>query len=296
MPSRIATRPAGSPESIRALIRSDPSVVEPGFRVLDYDFETGPVTTLDAIGVDRSGRLAIVVVATGDPEAALARLLDGYLWTADQRALLARLYLDRGVTGDRPARGFLLASSFTHAFLRRLSLLSVEITPCLARDVDGGGGARLAIVEPAAALFGLATDERRAPAVAGRDDTRPFWPDGVLPSEQSVSSRGIPMATDAAGPPGAPGPADRDLTGDEMPWPDAPEERFPWDPETEAPGSVLSDGAGVATADEMARPPALARLPDEPAPAGAFEALTAEELEEFERFERQRRERSGRSS
>src|SRR5262249_13454139 len=57
--SRIATGPS-SPDSIRALIESDPSVIQPGLRLLDFDIKTGPETTLDAIGVDPSGSLAIV--------------------------------------------------------------------------------------------------------------------------------------------------------------------------------------------------------------------------------------------
>src|SRR2546426_10438787 len=107
LPSRMASGPTGSPESIRALLRLDPSVIEHGFRLFDFDFRTGPVATIDAIGADRSGRLAIVAVASGDPEAALARLLDVHLWVADQRDLLGRLYSDRGVKVDHPARGFL---------------------------------------------------------------------------------------------------------------------------------------------------------------------------------------------
>ncbi len=278
MPSRIATGPAGSPESIRALIRSDPSVIQQGLRLLDFDIRTGPATSLDAIGVDRSGSLAMVVIATSDPEAALARLLDGHLWAADQCDLLERLYADRGVDGDRPARGFLLAPSFTHAFLRRLSLLSVQVTPCLARDVEGGDGARRAIVEPAAPLFGLDTVERGAQAEAERGGRQPFWPDGVLPSDETVSRGVRPVLADAEESPGTPARTEAPEQAEEMPWPDAPEERFPWEVGEEGP------------------PPAPAPPDDEPAPAGAFETLTIEELEEFERFERQRLERGRRSS
>jgi len=293
----MASGPTGSPESIRALLRSDPSVIEHGFRLFDFDFRTGPVATIDAIGADRSGRLAIVAVASGDPEAALARLLDVHLWVADQRDLLGRLYSDRGVKGDRPARGFLLAPSFTHAFLRRLSLLSVEVTPCLARDVDAGDGARLTIVEPAAPLFGLESAERRAPAEAEQDDRQPFWPEGVLPSKETVSrGSGNPDATEAASPPGIAAGVESPAPAEEMPWPDAPEERFPWDLDAEHPDSSPADGELSGAATETDPSSSLTTLPNRPAAPGAFESLTAEELDEFERFERQRRERGRRTS
>ena len=280
MPSRIATGSTGSPGSIRALIRSDPSLIQQDLRLFDFDIRTGPTASLDAIGVDRSGSLAMVVIATGDPEAALARVLDAHLWAADQRDLLGRLYADRGVDGDRPARGFLLAPSFTHAFLRRLSLLSVQVTPCLARDGDAGDGECRAIIEPAATLFGLDTVDTRAQTEAGRDGRQPFWPEEVLLSgETEPMPRGIrPVPADAEDASGTPAPTMGAEQGADMPWPDAPEERFPWE------------------MDEAGPQPAPAVANDEAALSGTFETLTIEELEEFESFERQRPDRGRRSS
>jgi len=281
LPSRVATGSRNSPESIRALIRSDPSVIQRDLSLFDFDIRIGPTASLDAIGVDRSGSLALVVIATGDPEAALARLLDGHLWAADQRDLLGRLYAERGVDAERPAIGFLLSPSFTHPFLRRLSLLSVRITPCLAREIDAGDGDRRAIVEAAATLFGLDTVEPRAQAEAGREGRQPFWPEGVLPSvETETASRGIrPVLADAEeDAPGTPAQTMAPEQSADMPWPDGPEERFPWE------------------IDEPGGQPAPTPSDDEPAHPGKFETLTIEELEEFERFERQRLDRGGRSS
>jgi hypothetical protein len=287
--------PTGSPESIRALLRSDPSVIEQGFRLFDFDFKTGPSAMIDAIGADRSGRLTIVAVSNGDPEAALTRLLDAHVWVADQRDLLGRMYSDRGVKDDRPARGFLLAPSFTHAFLRRLSLMSVEVTPCLARDVQDGNGARLTIIEPAAPIFGLEAVEKRASTEPERDDRQPFWPEGVLPSAEPAPYGNRSVATEAPSS-DAVSQTDEPVPLEEMPWPDAPEERFPWELDAEAPGGLPVEAEVVEDAQESIRRPAATPLPDEPAPPGTFEALTVEELDEFERFERQRRERGRRTS
>jgi hypothetical protein len=278
--SRVATGSSGTPESIRALIRSDPSLIQQDLRLFDFDIRTGPTASLDAIGVDRSGSLALVVISTGDPEAALARVLDGHLWAADQGDLLGRLYAERGVDAERPAIGFLLSPSFTHPFLRRLSLLSVRVTPCLAREIDAGNGDLKAIVEPAGPLFGLDTVEPRAQAEAEREARQPFWPEGVLPSgETETMSRGIrPVVADAEDASGAPAPTIEPEQAADMPWPDAPEERFPWE------------------VDEAGAPPAPIPSDDEPALPGTFETLTIEELEEFERFERQRLDRGRGSS
>ena len=278
MPSRVATGSSSTPESIRALIRSDPSVIQQDLRLFDFDIRTGPTASLDAIGVDRSGSLALVVIATGDPEAALARMLDGHLWAADQRDLLGRLYAERGVDGDRLAIGFILSPSFTHHFLRRLSLLSVRVTPCLAREIDAGNGDRRAIVEPAVTLFGLDSVEPRAQAEAGREGRQPFWPEGVLPSAETMS-RGIrPVLADAEDASGTPAPTMAPEQAADMPWPDGPEERFPWE------------------IDEAGAQPAPTPSDAEPALPGTFETLTIEELEEFERFERQRLDRGRGSS
>jgi hypothetical protein len=278
LPSRIVTGTTGSPDSIRALIRSDPSIIQQGLRLLDFDVRTGPATSLDAIGVDQSGSLALIVIASSDAEAALPRLLEAHLWAADQSYLLGRLYAGRGVASDGPAHGFLLAPSFTHAFLRRLSLLSVRVTPFLARDVAGGDGSRRAIVEAASPVFGLVTAEEPGPAEAGRGDRHAFWPDGVLPSNDPAAHAARPVPADPGNPPGAPSLIEFAEPADEMPWPDAPDERFPWD--TAEPGPS----------------PAPAPPEDEPVPGSTFETLTREELDEFERFERQRLERGRRSS
>ena len=278
MLSRVATGSTGSPESIRALIRANPSLIQQDLRLFDFDIRTGPGATLDAIGVDPSGSLAIVVIAGGNQEAALARLLDGHLWAADQRDLLGRLYAERGVDGDRPALGFLVSPSFTHTFLRRLSLLSVQVTPCLAREVDAGDGDRRAIVEPALRLFGLDTVEAPARTGAGPDGGQPFWPEGVLPSDEEASPGIRPVVADAEDSSGTPTTTAAPEQPEEMPWPDAPEERFPWELGEEGPS------------------PASPPQADGPAPPGTFETLTIEELQEFERFERQRLDRGRRSS
>jgi hypothetical protein len=296
LPSRIAIGPTATPESIRGLIRSDPSVVEPGLRLFDFNLQTGTMV-LDAIGVDRSGRLAIVAVSPGDPEPALARLLDGHLWAADQCDLLKRLYSERGMKGDHPARGFLLAPSFTHAFLRRLSLLSVEITPCLARTVDGGEGSRLTIIEPAASLFGLEPDPALGRAGAQPVDRQPFWPEGVLPADETLPRGGRPRAPDAVEAPEIPALAASPDRDEAMPWPDTAEERFAWDIDPAAtPESAPAERGGAVTTTDALPSPEETPLPDEPAPPGAFETLSIDEMEEFERFERQRRERGRRSS
>ena len=287
MSSRIATHATGGPDSIRALIRSDPSVIQQGLRLLDFDIRTGSGGSLEAIGVDGSGSLALVVIARESPEEALARLLDGHLWAADQRDLIGRLYAGRGVDGDREARGFLLASSFTHGFLRRLSLLTAPVTPFLARVVGGGDGSGRAIVEPAAPLFGFAVVEGRAPSGAGPNDRQPFWPEGVLPSDETDSRGAGPVAAGTAAAPGIPAWTEVPGQAQEMPWPDAPEARFPWE---------IVDGAPEDAAANEGPPAAPLPPPDDQGPAGQFETLTIEEMDEFERFERQRLERGGRSS
>lgn len=264
MSSRIATGSIGVHESIRARIRSDPSLLEEGLRILDHDLKAGGAGTVDAIGLDRAGGLVIVALAPADLDQALLRILDLHLWSTDQRDLLGRLYAGHSVAVDRPVRFLLLAPAFTHAFLRRLALLPIDVTPLLARDVAFADGARIAI-EPAAPLFGLAANppgksngrEAQTPPASAR----PFWPDEVLPPEAAdEKTLSLEPALEAA----------------EPAWPDAPDDRFPWE---------LPDDPLPLPEDSPAPPAAR---------DSAFETLTAEELQEFARFEELRRERNGR--
>src|SRR5437867_8714969 len=97
LPSPTAPGPLGGSDSIKDLIRSNPSILEEGLRIVDVDLRAGDAATIDAVGVDRSGGLTIVVLDGADPEAALVRLLDAQIWSIDQRDLLARLYSAHGV-------------------------------------------------------------------------------------------------------------------------------------------------------------------------------------------------------
>lgn len=282
MSSRIATGPIGVSESIRARVRSNPSSLEEGLRLLDYDLKAGEAGTADAIGLDRAGGLVIVSIAPADLDHALPRILDLHAWSTDQRDLLGRLYAGHGMKADRPVRFLLLAPAFTHAFLRRLALLPMEVTPLLAREVVCEDGARI-VIEAAAPLLGLAAQSSgrsQAREVRGPSPTgRPFWPDEVLPADdgdgKSLSLEPVLEAGDPA-------------------WPDSPDDRFPWEVPVD-PLPLPADPPADPLADLPADSPA-----DSPAPEAvldpAFETLTVEEMQEFARFERQRRERNGRSS
>ena len=160
MPASLDTGPFDESRDLRDLIRSEPDVVEPGLRVVEVDLDAGDLGRIDLLGVDRHGALTLMAVAAPSPDAALLRLLDGYRWATDQYALLSRAYsLDpdgprAGTTPGPDIRLLLLAPGFTHIFLRRLPLLTIPITPLLARQVPLPGGSRL-LVEPAGPLFGL---------------------------------------------------------------------------------------------------------------------------------------------
>jgi hypothetical protein len=160
MPARLDTGPFDESTDLRDLIRSEPDLVEPGLRVVDVDLDTGDLGRIDLLGVDRHGVLTLMAVAARSLDAALFRLLDGYRWAADQYAILTRAYAvdpvgpRAGATPGPDIRLLLLAPGFTHIFLRRLSLLTIPITPLLARQVPLHGGSRL-LVEPAGPLFGL---------------------------------------------------------------------------------------------------------------------------------------------
>jgi hypothetical protein len=175
MPVSIDTGPFDESTDIRELIRSEPDAVEPGLRVLEVDLDIGEAGRVDLLAVDRHGALILLGIAARSPDDAMLRLLDAYRWAVDQHSLLVKAY---GLGDDGPWAGtghrsgirlLLLAPGFTHAFLRRLPMLAVPITPLLARPLTVRGGARL-LVEQAAPLFGLRVDGDRgaepAPAEA----------------------------------------------------------------------------------------------------------------------------------
>jgi hypothetical protein len=271
MQPRIATGPVGDPQRVKALILADPSIIEDGFRVLDVDLNAGPAGTIDILGVDSVGTLTILSVAPDDADAALPRLLDQYGWASDQRALLERLYAAGGLSAGLPFRCLILAPAFSHAFVRRLSLLSVGVTPYLMRDLTVRGESML-LVEPAAPLLGLTPEN---PVGTGRRSE----PGSVLGSTHGLVDDTRRARTEET----VPVPRD----GDEfLEYPALVEaELLPTSDTADSvggPGAALGDDAGPVVEDAV--------------PADPFETLTMEEMEEFERFERQRRGRERRSS
>ena len=326
MSSRIATGPIGVTDSIRARIRTDPSLLEEGLRLLGHDVRAGEAGTVDAIGVDTAGRLVIVSIVPPDTDRALGRLLDLHVWAVDQRDLLGRLFAGDGVAIDLPARFVLLAPVLSHALVRRLALLPIDVTLLLARAVALEDGAHI-VIEPAADILGLATEAAPARPVtpsmqAGPTVSARNQPAAQAPARQAAPARptGQPATTSHApaspGPsaPGLSAPGKSDLRETESRgtatafWPDevlppeyfdektvplpttmeveADDQPWPGSPEDRFPWELPEDP--LSPADEPAAPPE--------APETVFETLSADEMQEFVRFDRQRRERDGRSS
>jgi hypothetical protein len=278
MHTRVASGPPGDPVGLKAAILSDPSIVEKGFRILDADLRAGSAGAIDLVGLDRAGALVLIAISANDPGNSLLRLLDQYLWIIEQRQLLERIYFASGPAPSLPVRCLLLAPGFTHAFLRRLSMLSVDVSPYLARRAPARNGPWL--VEPAAPLFGYGLAESSA--------------------EADVPSPAIPEATgDAAERPSLIAFEDAPPRMDSLaavPEPARESEALPGTPPaSEALHGLTSAGEGL-----HGLPPASESLPGLPViseaePGEPFETLTADELEEFERFDRQRREGQRRS-
>jgi hypothetical protein len=323
--SRIATGPIGVSDSIRARIRTDPSLLEEGLRLLGHDVQAGEAGTVDAIAVDTAGRLVIVSIAPPDADRALGRLLDLHSWAIDQRDLLGRLFAGDGVAVDLPARFMLLAPVLSHALVRRLALLPIEVTLLLARAVALEDGAHI-VIEPAADILGLATQAAPAISAMHAGSTVPAYsrpaaqaapprPASQPAAAQHAAAQHAPPATEHA-------PASPDLSAQGAPgkpnegetqsraaatafWPDEvlPPEYFdekavplPTTIEADAedqpwPGSPEDRFPWELPEDPLAPS-------DEPVapPETVFETLTAEEMQEFARFDKQRRERNGKSS
>ena len=266
MHTRAARGPSGDPVGLKAAILSDPSIIEKGLRIVDTDLRAGGAGEIDLIGIDRAGALALIAIVADDPGETLLRLLDQYLWIGEQRDLLERAYSKGGMAPRLPVRCLLLAPGFSHAFLQRLSLLTVDVYPYLARRARARDGAWL--VEPAAPIFGFGQAEMEngpemdatAPLVRASEVEAPA--PGDLPALGDFPARGdFPASGDL--PARQAGPADR-------------------------PALVAFEDVPPA-AEAL---PALPQLPVESdaGPAATLETLTVEELEEFERFDRQRRE------
>lgn len=307
MSSRIATGPIGVSDSIRTRIRTDPSLLEEGLRLLGHDVQAGDAGLVDAIAVDRAGRLVIVSIAPPDIDRAIARLLDLRIWSTDQSDLLGRLYAAEGVAIDAPARFILLVPALPHALMRRLALLPIDVTLLLARAVALEDGTRI-VIEAAASILGLADDAALAgparqvastvtePALASAPaqpaaparPAAPAAPAATAPEKSNGRESRAPSVTpfwpDEVLPPeygdekAVPIPPTMELIEEDPAWPGSPEDRFPW----ELPGDPL------APPDEPVAPPEAAEA--------VFETLSADEMQEFASFDKQRRERDGGSS
>jgi hypothetical protein len=269
MPPRIATPPTGDPDRLKALISARPSIVEDRLRVLDVDLGAGTAGTIDLVCLDRAGALALLAVARGDADAALLALLDQRIWAADQVDLLRRLYSGSGLVADRPIRCILIAQSFSLPFLRRLSILSVPVTPLLVRAVPAG--AQGIFFEPVGRVLGLEGER------SGASERRDQEAGPVATFEEPVD------LGDARG-----RRSDRRSVPEE-----AEDDLVSVEDHTVAVTAelVTESGEEGPILGPNGQPDPLFQEEAGPDP---FETLTAEELAEFERFDvhRRRRDRS----
>lgn len=217
----------------------------------------------------------VVAVSGGDPEAALRRLLDQSLWIDSRLDLLSRAFPAGGLAPGRAIRCFLAAPSFGAAFLRRLSRLSIEVVPCIARTAPSLGPGEI-FFERASSLFGPEEDSRTEPAVITpapvREGTAAAAPEPWKPMAPTTADEATEDIFDL-------GEIDTSLPL---------EAAFAAD-------AVLTTDA-VFAMDAVPGAAGVPGLPEDPRPAEPFETLTPEELAEFDRFERFRRGGDGRSS
>lgn len=280
-------------------------MIEAGLRALDGGLAAaaGPI---DLLGVDDGGSLVLVAVAERDADSALARLLDRYLWAGDHVELLARAAAGTRLDPARPVRCLLLSPSFDPAFLLRLTLLNVEVTPFVACRARSAGETAW-FIEPASRIFGVLPPRRGAVL-----ETEPAPGTGTRDAPPEIEVERTPAVRFDA--------ADDWLTiADGMPADDRLPAFLADAPGTVAPGTDASEAdapdpgdapAGVAQAAgaQAAGAPAgvtrvfdAVRVSDAVRPAPPFEPLSMEEMEEFERFDRERRDvvrqpQGGRSS
>ncbi|HEU4403524.1 MAG TPA: hypothetical protein VFT43_15610, partial [Candidatus Polarisedimenticolia bacterium] len=205
-----------------------------------------------------------------------------YVWARDQHHLLGRLYASQGMAPERPIRCLLLARSFSHAFLRCLSLVSVPVSPYLVRRLPTPRERGILIL-PAASIFGPDEEDH----VAGRRSAAP----ADAPTVAAEQALGAPARrAQTTGEPETLMPA---AATHEAARADDGEPPYA---EVLEPGDLTHLDALVG-AEALSDPDSLPELPALGSATGdPIENLTAEELDEFERFDRQRRERGRRSS
>jgi hypothetical protein len=270
MPPRIATPPTGDPDRLKALISERPSIVEDRLRVLDVDLGAGTAGMIDLVCLDRAGALALLGVARGDTDRALLELLDQRVWAADQIDLLRRLYSGSGLVADRPIRCILVAPSFSLPFLRRLSILSVPVTPLVARVVPAG--AKGIFFEPVGSILGL-------------DDEPPRMRDRRDPGRAPVAAFDSPADRGDA--------QERRRDGRSAPRDDEDRAVAVEDHPVAVAEIVTEAGeeGPILGADGRPDPLFQEQQGQEGLEPDPFETLTAEELAEFERFDTHRRRR-----
>ena len=167
MPARIDTGPFDRAESLKALLQSEPEAIEAGFRVLELDLLTAGAGRIEILGVDADGSLTLIAFTGGQPDVALARLLDGYRWASTQYRLVCRAYSlqaaerSAGRSPEPSIRLLLIGPRFSHGFLNRLRLLNVRVVPLLARRIKLRDETHL-LVESAATLYGTEPDGSRS--------------------------------------------------------------------------------------------------------------------------------------
>jgi hypothetical protein len=114
---------------LQALVAENAEAVEPGFRVIATGVNFGR-STVEVVGVDRSGTPALVALGFAGDDAMLFRMVEAYAWTLEYPESVRRLVPDGGGIDGWPPRVMFVAERLPESFLRKIRLLAFHAVNC----------------------------------------------------------------------------------------------------------------------------------------------------------------------
>lgn len=184
---------------LQALVIDHVDRIEPGLSVLDSRLMLGQAT-MDIVGLDTDGALALIAVGFTADEEMLLRAVEAYSWCLEYPEAIHRLYPAARISTAYPPRLLFVIERMPDAFHRKIKQLGFPQVDCVEfryLDVDG----------TPAVYFETLARLRRAPAAAPAPVERVTPPAPAVPTGRPTSVKLQKLLTgDRPAPAREPGP------------------------------------------------------------------------------------------
>jgi len=139
----IRSLPEASREQLVEVIKEQPGALEEGLQIIDAAAPCGGDDFMDLLGVDSSGRLAVIDLATEEIDSALLRGLSHIDWLSRNTYAARRMYQGHAIKFSMEPRLFFVTPHMPRRLqcaARQITCLKIDWIAYQAADVEGAVG------------------------------------------------------------------------------------------------------------------------------------------------------------